>query len=174
MTAIYRKSADGKTASVDDGKFGVVEPNHLSAPRNGQVYAQLPADDSISVLENGMFVDYDYATGTVKLGGKYMVFNEEKLYDERKQSHRDYAMKAADFYDGKMYPRVFAMHAGDIFTTNTVKDGTNAETGAKLYIGTDGFLTTVGSGSEFAVVADANATLPDGITPALKIQVKNV
>ena len=38
--AIYRKSEDGKTANKDDGKKGVVEPNHLSAPRNGQVYAQ--------------------------------------------------------------------------------------------------------------------------------------
>ena len=43
--------------------FGYVEPNHLSAPRNGQVYAQLPAAEDIEVLENGMFVKYDYAAG---------------------------------------------------------------------------------------------------------------
>ena len=36
-TAIYRKSADGKTASTDAGKRGVVEGNHIRAPRNGQV-----------------------------------------------------------------------------------------------------------------------------------------
>jgi hypothetical protein len=33
--------------------YGQVEDNHLSAPRNGQVYAQLPAASDIELLENG-------------------------------------------------------------------------------------------------------------------------
>ena len=49
--------------------FGQVEPNHLSAQRNGQIYAQLPAHikkgeddaDSITLIENGQFMKYDYA-----------------------------------------------------------------------------------------------------------------
>ena len=45
--------------------FGQVEPNHLSAQRTSQIYAQLPADDSINILENGQFVKYDYAAGKV-------------------------------------------------------------------------------------------------------------
>ena len=43
--------------------FGQVEPNHLSAQRTAQVYAQLPAAADIKVLEQGQFVKYDYATG---------------------------------------------------------------------------------------------------------------
>ena len=33
--------------------YGQVEPNHLSAQRTGQIYAQLPAAADIDVLENG-------------------------------------------------------------------------------------------------------------------------
>ena len=41
--------------------FGQVEPNHLSAQRTSQIYAQLPAKSNISILENGQYVKYDYA-----------------------------------------------------------------------------------------------------------------
>ena len=40
--------------------YGQVEPNHLSAQRTGQIYAQLPAAANIDVLQNGQFVKYDY------------------------------------------------------------------------------------------------------------------
>ena len=36
--------------------YGQIEANHLSARRNGKIYAQLPADKTINVLENGQFV----------------------------------------------------------------------------------------------------------------------
>lgn len=150
--------------------YFVVEPNHLSAPRNGQVYGQLPAADGIEILEQGTFVKYDYANGEVNFSGEgpwMMVFNEEKLYDERHQMHRDYAMKAADFYDGKMYPRVLVMHAGDIFTTNAVADGTYS-VGQVLTPGAEGILE-IGSGDlECTIVKEY--TMPDG-QPGLKLQV---
>lgn len=66
--------------------YGQVEPNHLSAQRTGQIYAQLPANKDINVLENGQFVKYDYAAengGEVNFEGKgewMLVFNEIKLY----------------------------------------------------------------------------------------------
>ena len=44
--------------------YGQVEPNHLSAQRTSQVYAQLPAAADINVLEQGQFVKYDYANGS--------------------------------------------------------------------------------------------------------------
>ena len=50
--------------------YGQLEPNHLTAPRNGGVYAQLPADDSIEVLEQGMFVKYDMSAGKVAFTGE--------------------------------------------------------------------------------------------------------
>jgi len=150
--------------------FAVVEPNHLSAPRNGQVYGQLPANKDIEVLEQGTFVKYDYAAGEVNFTGEgpwMMVFNEEKLYDERHQMHRDYAMQVADFYDGKMYPRVFVMHAGDIFTTNNVAEGTYSVD--NVLAPNDKGILAVGTGDlECKVVKET--TMPDG-QPGLKLQV---
>ena len=73
-----------KAKYVDYG-YAQVEPNLLSAQRTGQIYAQLPANADIDVLENGQFVKYDYATGEVNFTGKgewMLVFNEIKLYRE--------------------------------------------------------------------------------------------
>lgn len=153
--------------------FGYVEPNHLSAPRNGQVYAQLPAAEDIDVLENGMFVKYDYAAGECNFDGEgpwMMVFNEEKLYDERHQMHRDYAMQKSDFYDGVMTPRVFAMVPGDIFTTNAVKEA-EYTVGDKLKVGADGRLEAgVAPAGEHSFKVVKETTMPD-LQPGVKIQV---
>ena len=167
--SIDRAAADVQMTGHDN--FAQVEPNHLSAPRDGGVYAQLPADESITVLEQGMIVKYDMAAGKVALTGNgisAMVFNEEKLYDERKQMHRDYAMKKSDFYDGVMTPRVFRLSEGDIFTTNAVATGTY-NVGDKLCPGSDGFLAA-GEGSTPVCQVVAETILPDG-QPAVKLQV---
>lgn len=103
--------------------FGQVEPNHLSAQRTSQIYAQLPADDSIKILENGQFVKYDYAAGKVDFAGKgewMMVFNEVKLYDDWRESYKDFAMIKENYVDGVMVPRVIKTNVGDIYTTNCV------------------------------------------------------
>jgi hypothetical protein len=65
--------------------YGQVEPNHLSAQRTGQIYAQLPADPEIEMLQNGQFVKYDYAKGLVDFeqentGEWMLVYNEVKVY----------------------------------------------------------------------------------------------
>jgi len=111
--------------------YGQVERQHMAAPHNGQIYAQLPALNAegkpITQLENGQFLKYDYANGKAWVGtasdGKewFMVYNEEKLYDERYQNHKDFAMKASDMSDGTIYPRLLRTFVGDIFTTNTFK-----------------------------------------------------
>lgn len=162
--------------SVEISRIGyaVVEPNHLSAPRNGQVYAQLPANDEIEVLENGQFVKYDYAEGEVNFEGDgpwMLVFNEEKLYDERKQMHRDFAMLKTDAYDNKIVPRVFAVVPGDIYTTNAVKDGETYNVGDDLKVGAEGWLEAgTADEGEHAFKVVKETTLPDG-QPAVKIQV---
>jgi hypothetical protein len=72
-----------KQAAFVELGYGQVEPNHLSAQRTGQIYAQLPAADGIDVLENGQFVKYDYANEAVNFEGAgewMLVFNEIKLY----------------------------------------------------------------------------------------------
>lgn len=151
--------------------YGQVEPNHLSAPRDGRVYAQLPAAEDITILENGMFVKYDYAAGEVNFTGAgawMLVYNEEKLYDERHQMHKDWAQKVEDSYDGKIYPRVFGIVAGDIFTTNMFADNTTLKVGDTVIPGTDGILTAGSTGDlVFKVVKEY--TLPDG-QPAVKLQ----
>lgn len=156
--------------------FAQVEPNHLSAPRDGGVYAQLPAADDISVLEQGMFVHYDYAAGETNFDGDgpiFMVFNEEKLYDERQQMHKDWAQLRADAYDGVIVPRVFRLAVGDIYTTNAVAEGSYA-VGDDLMVGADGWLkkgdAPVGTPS-LKVVAET--VMPD-MQPAVKLQVVNV
>ena len=137
--------------------FGQVEPNHLSAQTNGQIYAQLPADSALNILENGMFLKYDYANGKCDLTGEgewMLVMNEIKLYDQRKQGLKDYAMKKADFMGGTIVPRLLKTSVGDIFTTNTfgantsdsaTVNGLNLKVGDKLTVNSaTGYLKAAG------------------------------
>ena len=90
--------------------YAQVEPNHLSAQRNSQVYAQLPAAANIEILQQGQFVKYDYANGEVNFGdnangfevGEWMlVYNEIKLYREF-QNDCEFAM-IKDNYEARVY-----------------------------------------------------------------------
>ena len=119
--------------------YGQVEPNHLSAQRTGQIYAQLPADNSINVLENGQFVKYNYKDGKVDFTGEgewMLVYNEVKLYDAPwRESYKDFAMIKDNYtpgsdtithdglgpFKGQMVPRLFKTNIGDIFTTNCLE-----------------------------------------------------
>ena len=118
--------------------FGQVEPNHLSARRTAQIYAQLPAKSDIEILENGQFVKYNYAAGVCDFAGEgewMMVFNEVKLYDDAwRESYKDFAMIASNYtegsddithdglgpFPGRMTPRVIKINVGDHWTTNTL------------------------------------------------------
>ena len=96
-------------ASYVEYGFGQVEPNHLSAQRTAQVYAQLPANPKIKLLEQGQFVKYDYAANENNIGevnftgaGEWMlVYNEIKLYREH-QLDCEFAM-IKDFYGARVY-----------------------------------------------------------------------
>ena len=81
--------------------YGQVEPNQLSAQKTGQIYASLPLDDKVKVLQNGEFMYYDYASGKVTAdpknakapGEPMLVFNEIKLYEPFwRTSYKDFAM----------------------------------------------------------------------------------
>lgn len=79
--------------------YGQVEPNQLSAQKTGQIYASLPLDTDVNVLQNGEFMYYDYAAGKVSaddstgLAEPYLVFNEVKLYEPFwRTSYKDFAM----------------------------------------------------------------------------------
>ena len=162
--------------------FGQVEPNHLSAQTNGQIYAQLPADEDLTILENGMFLKYDYANGKCDLTGDgewLLVMNEIKLYDERKQGLRHYAMKADDFMGGEIVPRLLRTEIGDIFTTNTFGantsdsaevQGLSLTVGNKLTVDDNtGYLKLDNSATDFVWQVVKEYTMPDG-QPGVKIQ----
>lgn len=109
--------------------YGQVEPNHLSAQRNGQIYAQLPCVNTINKLENGMFVKYDYANGQVNLTGPgewMLVFNEVKVYREY-EGDQDFAMLAEN-YAARVYSPV-----GDSKGVAQARDYSNVVTPADPY-----------------------------------------
>ena len=79
--------------------YGQVEPNQLSAQKTGQIYASLPLDAAVNVLQNGEFMYYDYASGKVSaddstgVAEPMLVFNEIKLYEPFwRTSYKDFAM----------------------------------------------------------------------------------
>ena len=103
LRELLKKHIKSQAAYVEVG-YGQVEPNHLSAQRNAQIYAQLPADPAIAVLEQGQFVKYDYAAGLVNFTGKgewMLVYNEIKLYREG-QLDCEFAM-LKDNYQARVY-----------------------------------------------------------------------
>lgn len=159
--------------------YGQVEPNHLSAQRNGEIYAQLPVDPAIDVVENGMFLKYDLGAGEMNTDGPgqfMLVYSEIKLYNNKFQGYKDFALKKTDSSDGKIYPRLFATKVGDFYTSNLV-DVTSiagARLGKSFTIGTTGILEEVTESN--AVVAGEQVwncvketTMPDG-QAALKLQ----
>ena len=151
--------------------YGQVEPNHLSAQRTGQIYAQLPAVESIEVLENGQFVKYDYASGKVNFTGEgefMLVLNEVKLYDER-ETYKDFRMEKANYVGGVMVPRVFKTNVGDIYTTNMIDSAIDAKEGTKLAPNATGVLTTAGDNAEMIWKVVKVYTLADG-QAAVKLQ----
>lgn len=103
LSDFLKKNIKSQASYVEYG-YGQVEPNHLSAQRTAQIYAQLPADSKINVLEQGQFVKYDYASGLVNFTGKgewMLVYNETKLYREN-QIDCEFAMRKDD-YQSRIY-----------------------------------------------------------------------
>lgn len=110
-----------------------------------------------------------------------LVYNEEKLYDERKQSHKDFVYKTEDFTDKALYPRLIRTYVGDIMTTNTIEVANTSDTaevgtaslavGDYLEISTTGFLTKAKSKPATGIVWKVvkEYTMPDG-QPGVKIQ----
>lgn len=110
--------------------YAQVEPNHLSAQRTGQIYAQLPAASNIEVLENGQFVKYDYANGVVNTSGKgewMLVFNEIKLYREG-QDDCEFAM-----LKGNYNARVYSPSTGELSENARSRDYTKVVAPADPY-----------------------------------------
>lgn len=172
-------------ATISRIGFGQLEPNHLSAQRNGQVYGQLPAAADIAVLENGQFVKYNYADNVCDFAGEgewMLVYNEVKLYDSFwRESYKDFAMQKANYDRGEIVPRVLKTMIGDIFTTNCLEkagakgvktEGTEDLTvGAELSPNAQGYLSTAGDGSIVFQVVKVY-TMPDGQAAVKVMRIK--
>lgn len=79
--------------------YGQVELNQMSAQKNGAIYASLPLDEGVKVLQNGEFMFYDYSTGEVtatpgvNMEEPFLVYNEIKLYEPFwRTTLKDFAM----------------------------------------------------------------------------------
>ena len=160
-------------AKLEKKGYGQVEPNHLAGQKSGAIYAMLPADNSLDVVENGMFMKYDYAAGVCNLDGNgedMLVFSEVKLYDP-KHSYKDFALKKEDSVDGKIYPRLMLTFPGDHFTTNLV-DMTSAKGSrkGKFLTVVNGILTEQSADPEEGMTWQVamETTLADG-QPAVKV-----
>ena len=174
-------------ATISRVGFGQVEPNHLSAQRTGQIYAQLPAADSIEILENGQFVKYDYTNKETNFTGKgewMLVFNEIKLYDDWRESYKDFALIKKNYtpgsteithsgvgpFKGQMVPRVFKTNVGDIFTTNCVGAGNTS--GTNKYAGIaieEGNLLKIDNKGYLVICSEENAKTADMVWEVVKV-----
>lgn len=152
--------------------YGQVEPNHLSARRTGQIFAQLPLADGINQVENGQFLKYDYANGEAGLSGGsewFLVLHEVKNYEGFGAKNFVLSRDAFDYPT----PRLLKTNVGDIYTTNTLesaatsKDGitttsSDYEVGNTLGINSNGFLDKTGSKTEITFEVVEVYTMPDG------------
>lgn len=161
-TPIYKSQAK----YVEFG-YGQVEPNHLSAQRTGQIYAQLPANPDIQILEQGQFVKYDYAANKNGIGevnftgaGEWMlVYNEIKLYrnhlDGSKQWDCEFAMLKDD-YQARVYSPYDWEHTEKEYQTRFL-NGVDANGASSLTLDTnvdlnrDGKTVTI-DGQDYDVV----------------------
>lgn len=130
-----KKNFKSQAAYVEYG-YGQVEPNHLSAQRTGQIYAQLPADAEITMLEQGQFVKYDYVAGLVNFGSEehttgewMMVYNEIKLYRDH-QDDCEFAM-VKDNYQA----RVYSPYGKEIAGQSRYYNGVDAEGNDSITVG---------------------------------------
>ena len=134
LREVLKKHIKSQASFVEVG-YGQVEPNHLSAQRNAQIYAQLPADPAIEILEQGQFVKYDYAAGLVNFTGKgewMLVYNEIKLYRED-QLDCEFAM-LKDNYQARVYSPLDPDKAQEMYGPTRMLQGRrevyNKDTGA--------------------------------------------
>lgn len=103
--------------ALAEGKHAVVETNHVSAVRTGNIAAQYVAEVK---LDNGMALSVDHSGRKVGLAkdGKavYLHASDEQLYE-------DHVGRDAFYIKAKEYPKALLLEVGDIFETDAVVAG---------------------------------------------------
>lgn len=136
----------------------VVETNHVSAVRTGNIKAQYPTEVA---MENGMAIVADDAAKEMRLAGVddeviYLHASEEKLYE-------DHLGRNAFFIPAGAYPKALKLEVGDIFETNALAQGEEITyaAGNKL-VPVDGIWTIATTGQDAKAVIVEMVTLPNG------------
>ena len=106
------------------GKYAVVETNHVSAVRTGNMAAQYSTD--IEVLQNGMAVNVDHEKKKIvaPVDGEplYLHASEEQIYE-------DHLGRDSFYIKAGQYPRALKLEIGDIFETDAVVGGVDYTVG---------------------------------------------
>lgn len=160
LKEFLKKHIKSQASYVELG-YGQVEPNQLSAQRTAQIYAQLPADPSIEVLEQGQFVKYDYANGLVNFTGAgewMLVYNEIKLYREH-QLDCEFAMVKGN-YQARVYsPLDGTKDAEEMYGPTRLLQGVREKWDGSKFVN-DAALAADGSSVEAVVDEDGNVSYP--------------
>jgi hypothetical protein len=163
MITDFLKNRIASQASYPEVGYGQVEPNHLSAQYTGQIYAQLPADPSIEILEQGQFVKYDYAKGLVNFEGAgewMLVYNETKLYRDF-QRDCEFAMLKGN-YQARVYSPLDGEVAQEMYGPTRFLQGRreryNAATGEFEQLGGE---LVYDEANKKWIMADAEHPAPD-------------
>ena len=163
MITDFLKSRIQSQAKYPEVGFGQVEPNHLSAQYTGQIYAQLPADAKIEILEQGQFVKYDYMNEVVNFTGAgewMLVYNETKLYRDF-QRDCEFAMIKGN-YQARVYSPLDGTAAQEMYGPTRFLQGVREK-----YDPATGEFTTLGGEMIYDEVAkkwrnaEEGETVPD-------------
>ena len=149
-----------------DGKHAVVETNHVSAVRTGNIAAQYVADVK---LDNGMALSVDHSQGKVKLAvdGQpvYLHASDEQLYE-------DHVGRDAFYIKEGEYPKALLLEVGDIFETDAVAVDTY-NVGDAVGPMADGLWGKVPTVKNIEAVVAGTVYLPNG-KAGLKIAITKV
>lgn len=153
MLRDFLQSKIKSQAKYPEVGYGQVEPNHLSAQYNGQIYGQLPANKDIKILEQGQFAKYDYEKGEVNFTGEgewMLVYNEIKLYREF-QRDCEFAMIKGN-YSARVYSPVDEGTTNDSYGPTRFWQGNNPNAyGVKTEVKDGKVVHTPGTGDGFVV-----------------------
>lgn len=135
----------------------VVETNHVSAVRTGNIKAQYPA---AAEMENGMALIVDDVAKSIDLANAAAIDDVIYLHASEEQVYEEHLGRNSFFIAEGKYPRALKLEAGDIFETNALNADGTYDAGVKLNVNA-GEWVPVTTGAALATVVEM-ITLPNG------------